>query len=639
MKVCILPNPKEFKSDIGGVPRVIADLTNYLPEMGIEVVADPADADIVHGHATTEHPHMDVYTNHAYWQHPKTSWEKIAVERMDRNLVRAKIITSVSDWTPQLYEKKLGVTARIIHNGVPLQSIRKTPKGRILKEYGLKKPFFLWSKNLVRRLDACRAAVNLAVDLPEHPFVMTVIPHGIELPPNLIVTGTVPYKKMKMMLKDCLALIATEKECFSIQNIEAMALGKPIIGWDHGGTPEVVKSGVNGYLVPVGEELINCIPPLLQNYKKWSKNAWRMAEDYDLQSAILPQYIKCYHDALADLPQLAATIVVTCYNKAAFIERAVVSALSQEFTLPFEVIVVDDCSTDGSQKILRKLQKRFPELQLILNKKNINAGATRQKGVEASHGEYIACLDGDDWIEPNFLATLYPVIHADRTIGIAYSDFRRFGQDLVGGVTKTREWDYNELVRHNFVPCCSLFRKEAWRKAGGYHGLSGWGDYDLWLGIGGKGYRGVHVPEVLFHYFEQLDNRAFRSSLNAGPLRTALRSFHPDYIGPTVEEIKETEKYLAARKGEVETMVTKDKAATGAVKVVLTPISMPEVKPIPKLSPTRLRYLGEYTATIILFGDASRQRYKFSKAFPEFEVVDERDIDGLLANIGWFERV
>ena len=100
------------------------------------------------------------------------------------------------------------------------------------------------------------------------------------------------------------------------------------------------------------------------------------------------------------------SIVVTAYNVERFIEQALRSCLSQEID-DIECIVVEDCSTDNTAAIIEQMAKKDQRCRVIRNSTNIGAGASRRKGINAARGEYILLLDGDDWLESDFVTTLH----------------------------------------------------------------------------------------------------------------------------------------------------------------------------------------------------------------------------------------
>lgn len=112
------------------------------------------------------------------------------------------------------------------------------------------------------------------------------------------------------------------------------------------------------------------------------------------------------------------SVIVPIYNKAPYVEKAIRSIFDQTFQ-DFDLIVVDDGSTDGSDKIVEKLisENLKPKASLI-RQPNQGVSAARNDGVAASSGEYICFLDADDWWEPTFLEEMDAMISAIPNAGI-----------------------------------------------------------------------------------------------------------------------------------------------------------------------------------------------------------------------------
>ena len=109
----------------------------------------------------------------------------------------------------------------------------------------------------------------------------------------------------------------------------------------------------------------------------------------------------------------AVSVVIPMYNTEKYIGECLESILAQTFQ-DFEVIVVDDCSTDNSRAVvesyLSKFEQRNVELKLICSEKNSGAsGIPRHIGLHLSHGEYISFIDADDMITKTALEELYPI--------------------------------------------------------------------------------------------------------------------------------------------------------------------------------------------------------------------------------------
>lgn len=98
-------------------------------------------------------------------------------------------------------------------------------------------------------------------------------------------------------------------------------------------------------------------------------------------------------------PSETISVVIPVYNVKDYLERCVQSVFAQTYQ-NLEIILVNDGSTDGSEKICEKLRREHPQIVLI-NKENGGLSSARNAGIRASHGKYIAFLDSDDWVAPD----------------------------------------------------------------------------------------------------------------------------------------------------------------------------------------------------------------------------------------------
>jgi len=130
--------------------------------------------------------------------------------------------------------------------------------------------------------------------------------------------------------------------------------------------------------------------------------------------------------------------------------------------------------------------------------------AARNIGIHHAKGDYVACLDADDVMLPNFLSLLVPTLEADRGLGIAYGKLLITGED---GRERESAWPpefcyKRQALGHNQVPSACVFRKEAWRRAGGYKAqYTPAEDAELWTRITSAGYDAVRATdEVTYRY-------------------------------------------------------------------------------------------------------------------------------------------
>ena len=120
------------------------------------------------------------------------------------------------------------------------------------------------------------------------------------------------------------------------------------------------------------------------------------------------------------------SVVVTCYNYGHYLEGCIRSVLAQTFD-DFEIIVIDDGSTDDTLKMTKKILD--PRLRII-HQKNAGLSAARNTGIQNSKGKYIALLDGDDiWFE-EYAERNVNALEADNCIGITHT-FLAYIDDII----------------------------------------------------------------------------------------------------------------------------------------------------------------------------------------------------------------
>ena len=103
------------------------------------------------------------------------------------------------------------------------------------------------------------------------------------------------------------------------------------------------------------------------------------------------------------------SVIIPVYNVAGYIENTISSILKQTYT-DYELILVDDGSTDGSEKICDTFKLQYPEYIQVIHKNNRGVSSARNIGIEKARGEYILFVDGDDVIKSNTLELLKKII-------------------------------------------------------------------------------------------------------------------------------------------------------------------------------------------------------------------------------------
>ena len=96
------------------------------------------------------------------------------------------------------------------------------------------------------------------------------------------------------------------------------------------------------------------------------------------------------------------SIITPTYNSQMFLEQTIDSIVNQTYK-NWELIIVDDASSDNTVNIINNYVSEFKNIHLIQNEINLGAGVARNKGIQAAKGDFIAFLDSDDLWNPNKL--------------------------------------------------------------------------------------------------------------------------------------------------------------------------------------------------------------------------------------------
>lgn len=153
------------------------------------------------------------------------------------------------------------------------------------------------------------------------------------------------------------------------------------------------------------------------------------------------------------------SIIVPFYNVEKYIEQCIRSLYDQDIPLEeYEVICVDDCSPDGSRAIVERLQKEYPNLQLIIHERNKKLGGARNTGLKAAKGEYIWFVDSDDYVMPNVYGTLLKEAESGK-VDVLHFDNGTFTSD--GHMSKNL-YAYEDVTVYDGETFLSQKNTEVW---------------------------------------------------------------------------------------------------------------------------------------------------------------------------------
>ena len=245
---------------------------------------------------------------------------------------------------------------------------------------------------------------------------------------------------------------------------------------------------------------------------------------------------------------VAVSVLVVTYNHARFVRQALDSALAQRLPQPFEVLVSEDCSTDGTREIVQEYAKRHPHLvRLLLSERNLHSNEVVARGVRAARGRYVAVLDGDDyWTSDDKLGAQVAFLDVRPDVTICFHNVQVVDEH---SQTTGRLWNapgqpevsgLHELLRGNFIATSSVVYRRAavseipaWYD--GFFPVTDWPLHVLYAREGRIGYLDRTLGAYRLHGGGLFSTLGEREKLEANAdFYRRLRAFSP---GPLAAEV------------------------------------------------------------------------------------------------------
>jgi GT2 family glycosyltransferase len=212
-----------------------------------------------------------------------------------------------------------------------------------------------------------------------------------------------------------------------------------------------------------------------------------------------------------------ASVIVLAWNGAAYLEPCLLAVLAQDYA-DFEVIVVDNASTDGSAELVAE---RFPEVRLIRNAHNLGFSGGNNVGLQAATGDVMVVLNQDTVVQPGWLAALVGAFE-DPAVGLAgckilYPDgktIQHAGGYLLWPIAEGKHYGIGELDRGQYdqareveylTGAAMAIRRTVFERVGGFDEQFFPGYYedgDLCLRARQAGFKVVYWPTAVVHHHE-----------------------------------------------------------------------------------------------------------------------------------------
>jgi glycosyltransferase involved in cell wall biosynthesis len=226
------------------------------------------------------------------------------------------------------------------------------------------------------------------------------------------------------------------------------------------------------------------------------------------------------------------SVLMTAYNRSKYIAEAIESVLASTYK-NFELIVVDDCSTDNTEFVVKTYAEKDTRVKYYKNKENLGDYPNRNKAASYAKGKYIKYLDSDDILYPHGLEVMINCMEQYPEAGFGLSENAFEDKPQPAYLDPHQSYTQNFLHRDLFgrAPGSSIIRTTAFSDVGGFTGKRQVGDHEFWFIIARK-YSLVTMPRDLVwdrmhgEQEKMYDDESDKAGMHFQIQKEAL--FHPD---------------------------------------------------------------------------------------------------------------
>lgn len=213
------------------------------------------------------------------------------------------------------------------------------------------------------------------------------------------------------------------------------------------------------------------------------------------------------------MPAPLVSVLMTSYNRERYISDAIKSVLESTFT-NFELIIVDDGSTDRTVEIAKEFAKKDNRISVYQNEKNLGDYHNRNKAASYAVGRYLKYVDSDDMIYPYGLQVYVEAMEKfpDAALGVSSRNVTPLDPFPIHlDSAKAYQKHFFEYGLLDFGPTGVIIRKSCFDECGGFSGKRYVGDQELWLKLAAR-FAVVELPPSLI-FWRQHEGQEFKQGL------------------------------------------------------------------------------------------------------------------------------
>lgn len=204
---------------------------------------------------------------------------------------------------------------------------------------------------------------------------------------------------------------------------------------------------------------------------------------------------------MGDFASPLVSIIMPAFNSECYIGDAIASVLAQSVS-DWELIVVDDCSSDGTVQIAEAFSESDDRIKIVRMPENGGVAKARNRGVSEARGIYVALLDSDDLWEPDKLE-LQVALAKKSNAPIVYCSYdlvSKDGKDLEKPFVVPPVTDFEAMLEESVISCSTCFISTELMRAHSFSSDYQHEDYVLWMTLLREGHAARGCTEILMHY-------------------------------------------------------------------------------------------------------------------------------------------